>query len=81
MSGPRLMADSRSLLRLNSPQLRHTDSPYAHAQLSPGRDQVGGVPPLWSGDNPELYCVTCISRHFQVAGSFHTLYLPVPRQR
>ena len=80
-----MLAASRSLLALSSPHLRHDDSPFAHAHLSPApgvpSHQVPQVPPLWSGDNPELYCVTCISRQFQVTGSFHTLYLPVPRQR
>ena len=84
MSGPRMLAASRSLLSLSSPHLRHDDSPFAHAHNlspAPGARSHAGIPPLWNGDNPELYCVTCISRQFQVTGSFHTLYLPVPRQR
>ena len=54
---PPRLHDSKSLLSLSTTNLRHDDSPYvshltAHTPVS--------VPPLWNGDNPELYCVTCI---------------------
>ena len=59
--------------------VRHNESPYASPQLSPNPGWMNSsFVPLWTGDNPELYCVTCISRHYHINGSFHTLTLPVP---
>ena len=35
------------------------------------------LPPLWAGDNPELYCVTC-SSHRHSRATHHTILIPLP---
>ena len=79
----RTSSSSLSNIPFQPPQsnylVSHNESPYASPQLSPNPGWMNSsFVPLWTGDNPELYCVTCISRHYQINGSFHTLSLPVP---